>query len=231
MIWIDSVLCLLPGVTVSTWAHARILRAYAAGSRVAADPGLTGAEAAQRVMHAGGATGIAIEPASGELSDYYDSRNKVLRLSRTVREGHTLAAIGTAAHQAGHAIQHAAGYPGLLVRDILAPLAGLGSQVCWLVLAAGILLGMERLVTLAIVLFSLLVLLQVLNLPVELDAGRRARQALRAAGLPGADEEPIIAQVVEAASWTHVAAALTGGLTPVSFATRLRWPRKDGTGG
>jgi Zn-dependent membrane protease YugP len=165
-------------------------------------------------MRAGGVTGIAIEPASGELSDHYDPRNKVLRLSRAVHAGRSLAATGVAAHEAGHAMQHAAGYRGLVVRNLVVPLAGLGSQVCWLVLAAGIWLEMDRLIRLGITLFSLLVLLQVLNLPVELDASRRARRALISAGLVRAEEEPVVARVLDAAALTHIAAALTGGLTP-----------------
>ncbi len=99
------------------------------------------------------------------------------------------------------------------------PLAGLGSQVFWLLLAAGMLLGMDRLIVLAIVLFSLLVLVQVLNLPVELDASRRARQALRSAGLVSVEEEPVVARVLDAAALTHVAAVLTGVLWLLPFST------------
>jgi Zn-dependent membrane protease YugP len=222
MYWFDYIPYLLPGLVLSIWAQARILRARAAGSQVPAGSGLTGAETAQLVMRAGGATGIGIEPAAGELSDHYDLGNKVLRLSRAVHAGRSLAAIGVAAHEAGHAIQDASGYPGLVARNFIVPLAGLGSQVCWLVLAAGILLGMERLIMLAIILFSLLVLLQVLSLPVELDASRRARQVLRSAGLVSVEEEPVVARLVDAAALTHVAAALTGVLSLFSFLPPLR---------
>lgn len=213
MIWFDYLMFLLPGVILSIWAQARILRAYAEGSRIPAGSGLSGAEAAQLVMRAGGVTDVGIEPAAGELSDHYDPTGKVLRLSPHVYAGRSLAALGIAAHEAGHAIQDASGYPGLVARNAIVPLASLGSQVFWLLIVAGMLLGMFRLIILAIVLFSLLVLLQVLNLPVEFDASRRGRQLLLWAGLVSVEEERIIGRVLNAAAWTYVAAALTGVLT------------------
>jgi Zn-dependent membrane protease YugP len=219
--WFDDIPYLLPGLVLSIWAQARILRAHAAGRRVPSGSGLTGAEAAQLVMRASGATGIDIEPAAGELSDHYDPANKVLRLSRAVCAGRSLAAIGVAAHEAGHAIQDASRYPGLVVRNVIVPLAGLGSQVVWLLIAAAMLLGMLRLFELAIVLFSTVVVLQVLNLPVELDASRRARQALRAAGLVNLEEEPVVARVMDTAALAHVAAALTGVLSLFAFLGRF----------
>ncbi len=221
MYWFDYVLYLLPGLAFSIWAQARIMLAQAAGSRIRAGSGLTGAETAQLVMRAGGVTGIGIEPASGELSDHYDARNQVLRLSRSVSAGRSLAAIGAAAHEAGHAIQDASGYPGLVARNIIVPLAGLGSQIFWLLIAAGMLLGMLRLIDLGISLFSLLVLSQILNLPVELDASRRARRILLSAGLVSVEEEPVVVRVLDAAALTYVAAALFGVLALFPFLTRF----------
>jgi uncharacterized protein len=222
MYWFDYIPYLLPGLVLTLWVQARILRACASASRIRAGAGLTSAETAQLLMRAGGATGILIEPASGDLSDHYDPGNKVLRLSRSVHTGRSLAAIGVAAHEAGHALQDAAGYPGLMVRNLIVPLAGLGSQVCWLLMVAGMLLGISRLIDLGISLFSLLVLLQIVNLPVEFDASRRARHALRSAGLVSVEEELVAARIIDAAALTYVAAALTGGLSPLSFLTRRR---------
>jgi uncharacterized protein len=222
MYWFDYIPYLLPGLVLTLWAQARILRAYAAGWRVPVGSGLTGAEVAQLVMRAGGVTGIGIEPASGELSDHFDPGNKVLRLSRSVYAGRSLAATGVAAHEAGHAIQEVTGYRSLVARNLIVPLTGLGSQVFWLVMAAGMLLGMQRLIDLGISLFSLLVLLEILNLPVELDASRRARRILHSAGLVSVEEEPVVARVLDAAALTYVAAVLTGGLSPLSFLTRGR---------
>ena len=172
-------------------------------------------------MRAGGVTDVAIEPVAGELSDHYDPRNKVLRLSPDVYAGRSLAAMGVAAHEAGHAIQDASGYPGLVVRNFIVPLASLGSEVFWLLIAAGVFLGMFRLIILGIILFSMVVLFQFLNLPVEFDASRRGRQILRSAGLVSVEEEPVVARVLNAAAWTYVAAALTGVLTLLYYLTRF----------
>jgi Zn-dependent membrane protease YugP len=221
MLWFDYLLFLLPGMLVSTWAQARIMRAYAEGSRIPAGSGLSGAETAQLVMRAGGVTGVGIEPVVGELSDHYDPRSKVLRLSRDVYAGRSLAAMGVAAHEAGHAIQDATGYPGLTVRNFIVPLASLGSQVFWLLIAAGMMLGMFRLIIVGIVLFSLVVFFQVLNLPVEFDASRRGRQILLSAGLVSVEEEQAVARVLNAAAWTYVAAALTGVLTLFAYLSQF----------
>ncbi len=221
MIWLDYLLFLLPGIALSMWAQARIMWAYAEGSRIPAGSGLTGAETAQIVMRAGGVTGVGIEPVAGELSDHYDPRNKVLRLSPDVYAGRSLAAMGVAAHEAGHAIQDASGYPGLVARNVIVPLATLGSQVFWLLIAAGLMLGMFRLIILAITLFSMVVVFQLLNLPVEFDASRRGREILLSAGLVSVEEERVVGRVLNAAAWTYVAAALTGMLTLLYYLARF----------
>ena len=195
------------------WAQARIRQAYAEGSRVAASSGLSGAEAAVAVMKAGGVDNVAIEPVEGELSDHYDPAHKVLRLSPKVYGGRSLAAVGVAAHEAGHAIQDATHYPGLVVRNLIVPLASIGSTVCWLPVMAGLLIGMTKLVFLGIILFSLTVVFQLINLPVEFNASRRGREALRSTGVISADEDQVVGKVLNAAAWTYVAAALTGVLT------------------
>jgi Zn-dependent membrane protease YugP len=211
LLWIDYLLLSLPGLLLTIWAQARIVRAYAAAGRVSAVSGLAGEEVAEWVMRAGGVLDAEIEPASGELSDHYDAGHKRLRLSRGVREGGSLRALGLAAHEAGHALQQAAGYPGLVVRNLVVPWTGLGARVCWILLAAGLWLGMQRLIVLAILLFALSLVLQFLNLPGELDASRRAREVLLAEGLVAAEEEALVARVMTAGAWTSVAATLTGG--------------------
>jgi Zn-dependent membrane protease YugP len=203
----------LPGILLSLWAQARISRAYAAGSQVPAASGLTGAETALMVMRAGGVTGVGIEPVDGELSDHYDPRQKVLRLSRDVYAGRSLAALGVGAHEAGHAIQDASGYPGLVARNLIVPLASLGSQVFWIMILAGALLGMMKLIFLGIILFSLVVVFQLVNLPVEFNASRRGREILLSTGLINVEEDRVVANVLSAAAWTYVAATLTGVLT------------------
>jgi Zn-dependent membrane protease YugP len=219
---LDYLLYALPGLVITVWARSRIWRAYSEGSRIPAASGLSGAEAAVAVMRAAGLERIAIEPVGGELSDYYDRAHNVLRLSPEVYAGRSLAALGIAAHEAGHAIQQAARYPGLVVHAMIAPLAAVGSTLCWLLVLAGLLIGMARLVLAAIVLFSLAVALQVLNLPVEFNASRRARGLMRSIGVINAEEQQVVGNVLDAAPLTHVAHALTGVLVLPRY---LRRPR------
>jgi Zn-dependent membrane protease YugP len=210
---IDYFLFALPGIALSLWAQARISSAYAAGSRIPARAGVTGAEAATMVMRAGGVASVAIEPVNGELSDHYDPTHKVLRLSQGVYAGRSLAALGVAAHEAGHAIQDASHYPGLVVRNLIVPMASIGSMLFWVPVIAGLLLGMMRLIVLGIILFSLTVVFQLVNLPVEFNASRRGRQILQSTGLISTDEDEVVGKVLNAAALTYVAATLTSVMT------------------
>jgi Zn-dependent membrane protease YugP len=213
LLWLDYAMIVLPGILLTVWANARIARAYVAASRVASASGLTGAEAAAEVMQASGVRGVEIAPASGELSNHYDPSRGQLRLSKSVYEGDSLAAVGAAVHEAGHAIQDVAAYPGLTVRNVVVPWTNLGSQVVWLLFIAGLVLGMMRLIVLAIGLFYLILLIQLINLPVELDASRRGREFLRSTGVVSGDEDPLVTRVSSAAALTYVAATLTGGFS------------------
>jgi uncharacterized protein len=208
--YVDYVLFALPGLVVSLWAQWRIWRARRAGSRIALGTRLSGAEIALAVMQASGVSGVEIERAEGELSNHYDEGGKILRLSAELHDGQSAWAAGVAAHEAGHAIQEAAGYWARFVRRGVAPLAAIGSTVCWLMVTAGLLIGMTRLVQAGIELFSAGVVLQAVNLPVEFDASRRGRKALASTMLVAPDEEAVVEQVVNAAAWTYVACALTG---------------------
>ena len=210
---LDYLLYALPGLLVTMWAQSRIWQAYAEGSRTPVSSGLSGAEAAVEVMKAGGVGHVAIEPVRGELSDHYDPAHKVLRLSPKVYGGRSLSAVGIAAHEAGHAIQDATRYPGLVVRNLIVPLASIGSTVCWLPVMAGLLIGMTKLVFLGIILFSLTVFFQIMNLPVEFNASRRGREMLRSTGVIRPEEDQVVGKVLNAAAWTYVAGALTGVLT------------------
>jgi Zn-dependent membrane protease YugP len=210
---IDYLLFALPGIALSLWAQARISSAYAQGSRIPASSGLTGAEAAARVMQAGEVGPVAIEPVAGQLTDHYDPRHKVLRLSEGVYAGRSVAAIGIAAHEAGHAIQDASHFPGLIVRNAIVPIAGLGSTVFWILILAGMFLGMFRLIIAGIILFSATVVFQLINLPVEFDASRRARQMLLSTGIVAPGEDEVVGRVLNAAAWTYVAATLTSVMT------------------
>ena len=213
-------LLVMPALALAGWAQARITSAYREGSKYRASSGVSGAEAAAAIMRSGGVENVAIEPIQGQLTDHYDPSKKVLRLSTSNYEDHSLAALGVAAHEAGHAIQDASHYPLLVVRNLIVPLATLGSNASFLFLTAGLVLQSMRLIWVAIGLFSLAVLFQVVNLPVEFDASRRARRQLQADGLITADEDAVVGKVLNAAAMTYVAGTLTGVLQLVYFIIR-----------
>jgi Zn-dependent membrane protease YugP len=213
-------LLVMPALALAGWAQARITSAYREGSKYRASSGVSGAEAAATIMRSGGVENVAIEPIPGQLTDHYDPSKKVLRLSTSNYQDHSLAALGVAAHEAGHAIQDASHYPLLVVRNLIVPLASLGSNASFLFLIAGMFLQSMMLVWVAIGLFSLSVLFQVVNLPVEFDASRRARKQLQADGLITEEEDAVVGKVLNAAAMTYVAGTLTGVLQLVYFVMR-----------
>jgi Zn-dependent membrane protease YugP len=220
-------LFLLPGLALSIWAQWRVSSAYSSASRIRPQSGLAGAEAADEIMRAAGIDGVRIQPIYGYLTDHYDPGAKVLRLSPGVYQGRSLAALGIAAHEAGHAMQDARSYGPLRLRNFLVPMANFGSQAAWLIIMAGFVLAYfhqfflgKTLVYLGIGSFSLVVLFQLINLPVEFDASRRARIALQETGLITPDEERTVAKVLNAAALTYVAATLTSLLTLAYFLFR-----------
>lgn len=214
-------LFILPGLVLALLAQKRVAAAYRAGSKVPAASGVSGAEAAARVLEAAGVKGVRISRIEGELTDHYDPSGKVLRLSPGVFEGRSLASLGVAAHEAGHAIQDAKGYHGLILRNVMVPVAGFGSSVFWILILAGVLLSLFQLVLAGIALFSMNVLFQLVNLPVEYDASRRARGALITTGLIQPAEEQLVGQVLDAAALTYVAATLTSVLSLMYYLVRF----------
>ncbi len=213
-------LFLAPGLLLALWAQWRVSSAYHRGSRIPAASGVSGAETAAEILRASGVGGVAIETVPGELTDHYSPTEKVLRLSPDVYRGRSLAALGIAAHEAGHAIQDDRKYPLLAVRNGLIPLANLGGSVGWLMIAAGMVLAVSGLVWAGIAVFSATVLFQLVNLPVEFDASRRAKAELVANGLIARGEEREVSRVLSAAALTYVAATLTSILTLLYFVFR-----------
>ena len=211
---------LAPGLLLALWAQWRVMSAYRRGSEVPASTGVSGAETAATILHTSGVRGVGIEPVPGQLTDHYDPGEKVLRLSPDVYQGRSLAALGIAAHEAGHALQDARRYPLLGLRNGLVPMANLGGSIGWLMIAAGLVLSVSGLVYAGIAVFSATVLFQLVNLPVEFDASRRARAELVGTGLIAHYEEPEVARVLNAAALTYVAATLTSILTLVYFLFR-----------
>jgi hypothetical protein len=210
---------LAPALLLSIWATVKVKRSFARASQIAPSTGMSGAEAAARVLATHGLRNVAIEPAEGFLSDHYDPRHKVLRLSPDVYQGRSLAAVGVAAHEAGHAIQDATAYGPLAIRNGLVPMAAVGSNLSFILFFVGLMLGAahtfwgRNLVLAGIVLFAATVVFQLVNLPVEFDASRRARQVLVTNGIIAPQEEREVARVLNAAALTYVAATLTAVLT------------------
>jgi Zn-dependent membrane protease YugP len=204
---------LAPGLLLAAWASWDVHRAYAEASQIAATSGYSGAEAAEAIVARCGRTPVRIEVADGFLSDHYDPAEKVLRLSPEVFHGRSVASLGIAAHEAGHALQDVTGYPLLGLRNGVVPLASWGGNLSWVLIAIGFALSSLNLILLGIAAFSLTVVFQLINLPVEFDASRRARQVLGSLGLMTPGEEPVVRRVLSAAAMTYVAATLTSVLT------------------
>ncbi len=213
-------LILLPGILLAAWAQFRVQAAYGRASQIPAQSGYTGAQAAAALMNSAGVYGVDIQPVQGFMTDHYVPGKRLLRLSPEVYHGRSLAALGIAAHEAGHALQDAQHYAFLVARNGLVPLASVGSNLSWIVLIAGLLLHSVHLTFLGIILFALVVLFQVINLPVEFDASRRARIALVDGGLISPQEDVTVGKVLNAAALTYVAATLTSVLTLIYFLLR-----------
>ncbi len=219
-------LLMLPGMAVAGWAQTRIASAYREGSRYRVSSGVTGAKAAAVIMGSSGVENVPIEPVAGQLTDHYDPSKKILRLSAANYQDSSLAAVGVAAHEAGHAIQDASHYPLLVVRNLIVPLAGIGSNISFTALLAGVIFQSMTLVWAGILLFSTVVVFQLVNLPVEFDASRRAREQLNLTGLITPEEDQVVGKVLGAAAMTYVAATLTSILQLLFFVIRARGFRR-----
>lgn len=208
---------LAPAMLLAFLAEMRVRSAYARAGRIPASSRLSGAEVARRILNQNGLHDVAIEPSHGLLSDHYDPRKRVLRLSPDVYQGRSLASVGIAAHEAGHAIQHGVHYGPLALRNGLVPLASTGSSLAMIVFVIGMFLSAmplgRTLMVLAILMFGTVVVFQLVNLPVEFNASRRAMVALTDSGIVGVDEVPTVRRVLNAAAMTYVAATLSAMLT------------------
>ncbi len=174
---------------------------------------ISGAQAARQMLDHAGLQSVSIEQVGGHLSDHYDPRAKVLRLSSDVYNGRSMAAVGVACHEAGHAFQDAKGYAPLALRNLAVPIAGFGSNFGVGMLFLGAILGFKPLMLIGVLLFACVVLFQIINLPVEFDASRRAREELVAQGMIAGNEEQYVAKVLNAAALTYVAATLQAVMT------------------
>lgn len=196
------------GMLISLIASAKVKSTYARYSRVRSMSGMTGAQAAERILQSAGLYGVRIERVAGSLTDHYDPRAKVLRLSDSVYGSSSVAAIGVAAHECGHAVQDEREYAPLRIRNALVPIANFGTSAAWPIIVVGIIMGSSQfLVNLGILMFSLGVLFQLVTLPVEFNASRRAIQILGDTGILYGEEIGQTRKVLGAAAMTYVAAA------------------------
>lgn len=198
---------------ISLFAQFLVNSRFSKYSRVRSRSGMTGAQAAERILQSQGIYDVAIQRVSGKLTDHYDPRNKTLNLSDAVYASTSVAAVGVAAHECGHAIQHARGYAPLSFRSALVPVANIGSQLSWLFIILGIFFGgSHTLIMIGILMFSAAVLFQLVTLPVEFNASGRALKLLSETGILQKDEVSDTRKVLSAAAFTYVAAAATAVL-------------------
>lgn len=200
----------LIGVIICVAASAKMKSTFNKYSRVPSHSGMTGREAAERVLHGAGIYDVRVERVSGNLTDHYDPRSKVLRLSDATYQSNSVAAVGVAAHECGHAIQHAKGYAPLKFRSALVPVANIGSTIAWPLILIGLFFTTQSSSTflnLGILAFSLAVLFQLVTLPVEFNASSRAVQILGDTGILYPDELNDTKKVLSAAALTYVAGA------------------------
>lgn len=204
--WFDpTYMLVLIGLLLSLGASALVKSAFAKYSKVRSMSGLTGAEAARRVLNASGIYDVRIERVAGNLTDHYDPRSKVLRLSSSTYGSNSVAAVCVAAHECGHAVQDAKHYGPLVLRSTLVPAANLGSTAAWPIFILGLIFSMRPLLTLGILLFGLAVLFQLVTLPVEINASTRAVRILENTGILTSGELTGGKAVLRAAALTYVA--------------------------
>lgn len=202
---------IIPAMIFAFWASSRVNGTFKKYSQIASKRGCTGRDAAEAVLRRNGITDVRIEQTSGSLTDHYDPRTKVIRLSESVYNNTSAAAIGVAAHEAGHAAQHSESYFPLTLRNAIIPVTNIGSRLAMPLFILGLLLSYygEKFITVAyigIICFSLSALFQLLTLPTEFNASKRALEAIKEGGILATDEIPGARKVLSAAALTYVAA-------------------------
>jgi len=211
---------LAPGLLLSLWASWRVKTNFNKYSKIGTARGISGAQAAAEVLRDAGISDVQVVRARGFLSDHYNPVNKTLALSDSVYDSTSIAAVGVAAHEAGHAIQHAQHYAPLWVRSLLVPTANIGTSVGYLVMVFGLMLNTPNMVLVGAILFGAVLLFQIVTLPVEFDASRRAKYLLVNRGIIMERERVGVNKVLNAAAMTYVAAAITTLLTLLYFLMR-----------
>lgn len=219
MFFDPTMLLLIPAILFTIYAQGKVNRAYKSFSKIENKTRTTGAQAARKVLDANGLKNVKIEMTPGTLSDHYDPRDRVMRLSERVYHDASIASVSIAAHESGHAVQHGTGYGFLTFRNAIVPVVNLVSTLSWPLLIVGIIIaGTGRVATgnlifdIGILFFAAVVVFHLITLPVELNASSRAIEQLQSLGIVGADEVPGAKKVLSAAAMTYVAALATAVL-------------------
>jgi Zn-dependent membrane protease YugP len=225
-------LFMIPGIVFMLWAQSKVRGNYNKYGKVQNSARVTGAQAARAVLDSQGLYQVNVEQIPGELTDHYDPRARVLRLSQGVYGVPSIAAIGIAAHEAGHAIQHAKAYAPLQLRTAIVPVVNIGSNLGYIVLLIGFIGQIYELALAGVILFALATVFALLTLPVEFDATRRAKEALVRIGLvdsgvAGGEESKGVARVLDAAAWTYIAGFAASLLTLLYYVMLLMGMRRD----
>lgn len=203
-----TMIILIPAIIISFWAQTKVNSNYEKYSKVRIVNGYTGQQIARMMLDEAGLWDVRIEVINSKLGDHYDPSSKMLRLSPDVYSGSTISSAGIAAHEVGHAIQHKEEYKPLTIRNSIVPVVNLGSSLSWILFFLGIFLRFKELTTFGILLFSLVVIFQLITLPVEFDASTRALSILKSRGILYGDETRGAEKVLNAAAMTYVAATL-----------------------
>lgn len=218
----------IPGILLGLYAQFRVTSAYGRYSQEPVASGMTGAEAARAILDKAGLRGMPIEEVEGQLADHYDPTKKALFLSSDNYHGRSLAAVGVAAHEAGHALQHQAAYAPLNIRMMLVPITGFASQAAVWIGVVGYFVGLvSPLISLAIVAYAVLSVFQLITLPVEFDASRRAKIQLFNLGLIRQEERAGVSRMLNAAALTYVAAMVSSLFTLLHFVLIARGQRDE----
>lgn len=202
------IILILPAFLISLIAQIKVSSTFSKFSKTINMSGLTGAAAAEKVLLSHGVTNVKVERVGGNLTDHFDPRTNVIRLSDSVYDSSSVAAVGVAAHEAGHAVQYAQGYTPIKIRNTILPVVNFGSRFSFIAILLGIVFASDLLITAGIILFSFATLFQIITLPVELNASKRAMQTIRGQALLSDDEAVGAKKVLTAAAMTYVAAVI-----------------------
>jgi len=218
---------IIPGLLLGLYAQFKLSSTYGHFSRVPTNRGLSGADAAREILDSSGLHEVDIHEVPGHLTDHYDPTKKALFLSSENFHGQTLAAVGVAAHEAGHALQHAASYAPLKIRMALVPVTNIASKAVFGIMILGMVMHFSKLALIGVLAFGVITLFQLITLPVEYDASRRAKAQLFSLGLIDAQERSGVSKVLGAAAMTYVAAMVSALMTFLHFAMMLRGDDRD----